>query len=92
MTTQEIWGYGVQKGFDKELNSSGKTPWASLGAQLYTSEKSKKYFDVVGARPKYFVLKKYSNEAATEQLLEEQPVDEKEHLLEKELHPVLVSY
>ena len=92
MTPQEIWDYGVQKGFDKELNSSGKTPWASLGAQLYSSEKSKKYFDVVGARPKYFVLKKYSNEAATEQLLEEQPVDEKEHLLEKELHPVLVSY
>lgn len=64
----------------------------SLGAQLYTSEKSKKYFDVVGARPKYFVLKKYFNEAATEKLIDDQPVDEKEHLLEKELHPVLVSY
>lgn len=25
MTVQEIWDYGIKKGFDKELNSSGKT-------------------------------------------------------------------
>ena len=46
----------------------------------------------MGARKTYVALKKHANEAATEELHEDQPVDEKEHLLEKELHPVLVSY
>lgn len=34
MTDIEIWEYGVGKGWDKNLNSVGKTPWQSIYAIL----------------------------------------------------------
>ncbi len=40
----------LQKGYDKELTTEGKTPWASLTAQLHSSKKSSHYFVKVGVK------------------------------------------
>ncbi|NUM32363.1 MAG: hypothetical protein HUU47_08575 [Bacteroidetes bacterium] len=33
----EIWQTAVEKGYDKQLESEGKTPWQTLYAQIYVS-------------------------------------------------------
>ena len=59
LTANEIWEFGVKKDYDKQLNSKGKTPWATLGARIYTDERdnSNTIFAVIGKRPKRFYLK-----------------------------------
>jgi len=39
LTASEIWQIATTKGYDKKLNSEGKTPWATLGAQIYVNAK-----------------------------------------------------
>jgi len=39
LTANEIWQLGTERGYDKQLNSEGKTPWATLGAQIYVNTK-----------------------------------------------------
>ena len=56
MTAIEIWNIAVTKGYDKQLNSKGKTPWATLGAQIYVSSRDdiKSKFTKTDTRPKKF--------------------------------------
>lgn len=63
LSSSEIWNIGVQKGYDKLLNSEGKTPWATLGAQIYVNAKDdlKSLFAKTDTRPKKFYLKSMSN-------------------------------
>ena len=35
LTANEIWEIAQEKGYDKELDTKGKTPWATLAARLY---------------------------------------------------------
>ena len=39
LSSSDIWNFAVQKGYDKELNKQGKTPGATLGAQIYVNSK-----------------------------------------------------
>jgi hypothetical protein len=59
LTANEIWQIGKVKGYDKQLNSEGKTPWATLGAQIYVSARDnpKSPFAQTDSRPKKFYLK-----------------------------------
>ncbi len=59
LTAGEIWAIGIKRGYDKQLNSRGKTPWATLGALLYVSSKDnpKSAFSRTSTRPKRFFLK-----------------------------------
>lgn len=59
LTAIEIWNIAAKKGYDTNLNSKGKTPWATLGAQIYVSAKddSKSVFAKTDSRPKKFYLK-----------------------------------
>jgi hypothetical protein len=99
LTANEIWQYATEKGYDQQLNSEGKTPWATLGAQIYVNarDNSKTPFEVVGARPKRFYLKKLKAqidlqhyENVQEDTIIEQP--KKSEFLEKELHSFLTYY
>lgn len=97
LTANEIWEFGEKNGYDKQLNSKGKTPWATLGARIYTDERdnSDTIFAVVGKRPKRFYLKSQtylSDNKKIEELeqnTEEIIVKEKPKYLEKDLHPFL---
>lgn len=60
LTANEIWQLAVSKGYDQKLNTEGKTPWATLGAQIYVNAKDnpKTLFLQTDTRPKRFILKK----------------------------------
>ena len=66
LTYQEVWQNGKEKGLTDKIRTSGKTPWASLGAQLYVEvrDDEESRFIKVGKRPARFFLKKRSAELA----------------------------
>jgi hypothetical protein len=59
LTYQEVWTVGQEKGLEAKLNSSGKTPWQSIGAQLYVDvrDNDESKFVKIGKRPARFFLK-----------------------------------
>ncbi|MEW5815473.1 MAG: winged helix-turn-helix domain-containing protein, partial [Spirochaetota bacterium] len=95
LSATNIWEIAKQKGYATLLHSQGKTPWATLGAQLYCNVRDRKDspFIKVGTRPKLFHLKKLVQN--DELNLIEQAQDETTILpkqteyLEKDLHPFL---
>ncbi|HHE38283.1 MAG TPA: hypothetical protein ENL20_06895, partial [Candidatus Cloacimonetes bacterium] len=95
LTANEIWGIAIKKGYDQKLKSRGKTPWATLGAQLHVNERdnSKSVFATVGKRPKRFYLKKHKSLFDIDKIETEQETEEitekKIEYLEKDLHPFL---
>lgn len=57
MTVEQIWSEGTRMGLDKQLNSVGKTPSATLSAQLYVAaKKGGSGITAVGDKPKKFIL------------------------------------
>ena len=63
LSATDIWEIAKTKGYDNLLHSQGKTPWATLGAQLYCNVRDRKDspFIKVGTRPKLFHLKKLAS-------------------------------
>ncbi|WP_299758805.1 HTH domain-containing protein [uncultured Pontibacter sp.] len=99
LTANEIWKFATDKGLDKLLNSEGKTPWATLGAQIYVNarDNNKTPFGVVGARPKRFYLKKLKKAIDLKQYEDgsedtENIQSKKKEYLEKDLHAFLTYY
>lgn len=102
LTANEIWQLAIEQGLDKELNSAGRTPWATLGARLYVISRDNpdSVFKAIGKRPKRFYLKhkKYSiplEEYETGNTEEDTdiPVSSPSlSYLEKDLHPFLAHF
>ena len=98
LSSTDIWEIAKNKGYDRLLHSQGKTPWATLGAQLYCNVRDRKDspFIKVGTRPKLFHLKILTGN--NELKLYEQAQDEnvilpkQSEYLEKDLHPFLTYY
>ena len=59
LTYQEIWGKAEYLNFTSKINSSGKTPWQTLGARLFVDvrDNPNSRFVKVGKRPARFFLK-----------------------------------
>ena len=59
LTYQQIWQKAKIDGFSAKLKTKGKTPWQTLGAQLYVDvrDNPKSRFVKVGKRPARFFLK-----------------------------------
>lgn len=98
LTANEIWTFATEKSYDKQLNSEGKTPWATLGAQIYVNAKDnpKSPFAQTDSRPKKFYLKSQASQidlSATEIINETKLIRKKRFdFLEKDLHPYLTYY
>jgi len=93
LTANEIWEKATELGFDKQLNSKGKTPWASLGARLYVDirDNPNSKFIPIGKRPVKFSLKDkdiVQNEIEITQNLPQKT----EKFSERDLHPLLVKF
>ena len=98
LTSNEIWVLAKEKGYDIKLNSVGKTPWATLGAQIYvnTKDNPKSVFAQTDSRPKKFFLK------TLEDQIDQLSIQKKSEyrkarthrisFLEKDLHPYLTYY
>lgn len=95
LTASEIWQIAVSKGYDKLVDSKGKTPWATLGALIYVDVRDNPatVFAPIGARPKRFVLKSQVDKLGGKvQEIAIAPHIQKPEFLEKDLHPLLVYY
>lgn len=98
LTANEIWTLATEKGYDKQLNSEGKTPWQTLYAQIYVSAKDnpKTPFAKTDSRPKKFYLKSQATHIdLSETAVTSEPTTIKKkkfEFLEKDLHPFLTYY
>ncbi len=94
LTEVDIWKKAVELGIDKNINTSGKTPWRSISARIYVdirdNEKSK--FIKVGKRPTKFYLKELPQMVENNDELDDKKIDKEFKLKERELHPFLVAY
>ncbi len=95
LTANEIWKIAETKGYTSLLNSSGKTPWDTLNAQLYVNVKNinQSKFRVIGQRPKRFYLLEFENEyelsVEDNENTDENIPDSKPKYLERDLHSFL---
>ena len=97
LSYQEMWHMGEELGLAAKINSKGKTPWQTLGAQLYVDvrDNGASKFIKVGKRPARFFLADRRSEL-TEELVEtiDEPVtkEAKPKFKERDLHPVLAYF
>ena len=98
LTSNEIWNIAIKKGYNKQLNTQGKTPWSTLGAQIYVNSKDnpKSLFAKTDSRPKKFYLKSMASKINLEDNSipdESLPMKKKKfNYLEKDLHRFLTYY
>jgi uncharacterized protein len=98
MIYQEIWRVAQEKGLTGKLETTGKTPWQSLGARLYVEVRDNDdgRFIKVGNRPTRFFLKERAAELPSDAInrIEKEEVkkaEKKTDYHERDLHP-LVTY
>jgi hypothetical protein len=95
MTANEVWEHAQQTGLTHFLQSTGKTPEASLGARLYTDiQKPSSEFVKVGARPAKFILKSIAATSPNLQqaAIQPSPLTIQKKYTERDLHPLLVWF
>lgn len=99
LTYQEIWQAGKQAGFATKVRTSGKTPWNTLGAQLYVDVRDNKFsrFMKTGKRPARFFLTSRGDEVTDEvaariEKAVETPPNKATGYKERDLHPVLTYF
>ncbi len=99
MTPDEIWEYARARGYEAEVATHGRTPWRSLGAQLYvvTRDDPQGQFAKTNTRPARFFLRELFRENEDVNALAEQATLTQEgrtrvEYLEKDLHPFLTYY
>jgi len=99
LTYQEIWQVGKEQGLTDKIKTSGKTPWQSLGAQLYVEvrDNDSSRFIKVGRRPARFFLKVRASELTNDAVAkiekeEEKKKEKKTEYSERDLHPLLTYF
>lgn len=99
LTYQEIWQVGKEKGLTDKIKTSGKTPWQSLGAQLYVEvrDNDDSRFMKVGKRPARFFLKERAPELPPDAVAkiekeEAKQKDKRTEYRERDLHPLLTYF
>ncbi len=94
LTYYEIWEEAVKTGLAKRVNTKGKTPWESIGAQVYVDirDNPKSGFFKYSKRPTKFFLKKYSNTPVP--TIPEKGVEKKNQssYSERDLHPLVCRF
>lgn len=93
MTPDEIWESEVGQKLKPQINTSGKTPLATLGARLYVDAKNENSrFLTIGNRPIRFTVKGIDLQIKTVENQQSKPTGKNKALLEKDLHPLLVWF
>lgn len=92
MSTIEIWNYATNNEMTGELNSSGKTPWQTLGARIYVDIKNNKKTKMkqVSKRPAKFGLKEIEYDLETYE--NENAVKDNSRYTERDLHTLLTKF
>jgi hypothetical protein len=99
LTYQQCWEEAQAKGLTGKVKTKGKTPWDTMGAQLYVDarDNTDSRFIKVGKRPTRFFLKSRES-VLSEALLRKIEIDEAKRPApdtpyhERDLHPLLTYY
>jgi hypothetical protein len=96
LTYQEIWEAAKTNGLTPKIKTSGKTPWQTLGAQLYVEvrDNDDSAFIKVGKRPARFFLHSRAGDLPTDAVAkiekeESKQKEKKTEYSERDLHPLL---
>ncbi|NUN97693.1 MAG: hypothetical protein HUU16_16135, partial [Candidatus Omnitrophica bacterium] len=99
LTYQEVWEIGKEMGLADKIRTSGKTPWQSLGAQLYVDVRDNEHSRIskAGSRPARFVLKERAANLPTDTIVkiekeEARKKEKKTDYSERDLHPLLAYF
>ncbi len=99
LTYQEIWTEAKTSGISNKIKTSGKTPWQTLGAQLYVEARDNpsSVFIKVGKRPARFFLRNRQSEVSDNlvtKLEEQQPKKPSgaSKYKERDIHPLLAYF
>lgn len=95
MSASEIWNYAEKNGYVADLETSGRTPSATLTARLYAAANDKRNpaFEVTGIRPKKFYIPGITPIENMNKAVEaEVPELSDSKYLEKDLHCVLTYF
>jgi hypothetical protein len=91
LSSSEIWEEGLKLGLSQKVNTTGKTPWQTIGAIIYTDIRdntSSTPFTQTSKRPAAFFLKRLVGQQV-------QPPAEKTvtvSFTERDLHPLIARF
>lgn len=95
----EIWEIARIKGYDKNVSTQGKTPWMTIGAQIYVNIRDRKDspFIKIDSRPRRFYLRSLlkDGEGILDSIIERTITvlpQKKFEYLESDLHSHLTYY
>ena len=99
LTYQQVWDAAKSAGLTSKIKTKGKTPWQTMGAQLYVDvrDNSSSRFIKVGKRPARFFLQNRASELS-EALLQKIEIEEvkkpepRTTYKERDLHPLLTYF
>ena len=98
MSVEEIWQFARDKNYDSSVATKGKTPWRTIGAQIYVDmrDNTSSPFIKIDSKPRKFFLKELASEESIRRIKEqeegvvvEEPV--KTTYSERDLHPLQSS-
>ena len=104
LSPREIWDKAAELGITNSFESIGKTPWATIGAYLYTEINNKgdasKYIQI-SERPAIFLTRELGNSLDVEKISKEKQNEveaiektesNKKKYNERDLHPLIVAF
>lgn len=97
LSQKEIWDKAVELNITDKLNSSGKTPWATIGSRIYIDirDNPDTPFIQVSKRPAKFYLKNLTS-GKEASIIEDNFIENKNEVVrsfnERDLHPLLVKF
>ena len=98
LTVEEIWEIAVEKGYDKICGTHGKTPWRTIGAQIYVDirDNPNSPFVKIDSKPRKFFLKTLVSEYELKEIEEKErgKIESPKKLgySERDLHPFLAYF
>jgi hypothetical protein len=98
LTVEEIWKISQQKGYNKLVATEGKTPWRTIGAQVYVNIRDdvNSPFVKIDSKPRKFFLKELVSKEDLEKIekKEKEVVDVPARVKysERDLHPFLTYF
>lgn len=101
LSPNEIWETALELNITENFNTEGKTPWASIGARIYTDvrDNENSVFIQVSKRPSKFYLKRLVTDEMKLKKEVEKDIESKEKVIsksstfnERDLHPLLTKF
>lgn len=98
LTSQEIWVYAQQKGYDKKYNFIGKDPWNTISRKIKKDiiENDKSRFVIIETRPVKFYLKELGSEKDISIIVQQEKgkIEEEPEIKfrEEDLYPLLAYF